>query len=124
MDNAIKENSLLTFQGQVGQPGQYLKYKITAGTTTTTYELTQTVRYYEGKVVAVENLTTPGGTFVCSKWAYSFDSYNETRVGGNVLSSGETHEDVVMWTAHGIGVVKSVNTTSNGVSTTILSKIE
>ncbi|MCK7554908.1 hypothetical protein MKQ70_07775 [Chitinophaga sedimenti] len=124
MDNIIKENSVMTFQGNAGQPGQYIKYAITSAGTTTTMEVTQTVQYKPGKVVAVETITVPGGSFVCSKWQYAMDNTQEFKQNGNFLTSKSFHEDITLWTAHGVGVVKSVNVTETGESTTQLIKIE
>lgn len=59
--------------------------------------MTITVRVYNRKVVAIENVTTPAGTFESTKLTYDID----TKVGIKVSGKG------VEWIAKNVGIVKS-----------------
>jgi hypothetical protein len=87
-------------------------------------EIDVTVTYHDGKVVKEESVTTPAGTFKCSKWEYTYDL--ETKLTSEAFpeeKSGVIYT-VHLWTARGIGIVKSEEFSESDVTKTELQKIE
>ncbi|WP_439556621.1 TapB family protein [Dyadobacter sp.] len=82
------------------------------------------VTYHEGKAVKEESVTTPAGTFNCTKWEYSYDL--ETKLTSAAFPSEESAVvyTVHLWTAPGIGIVKSEEFSGTDVTKTELQKIE
>lgn len=87
-------------------------------------EIESILSYNNGQVTKVENLTTPAGTFNCAKWEYGY-SYT-TKVLYNGQPGEQTNEiyAVTEWTTAGIGVVKSIEKSTDSESVTELQKIE
>lgn len=123
MDNPLSTSSKLTYSGPAKQ-GQYIKMVQHNDDGDDTYEVIQEIKYNPGEVVAVENLEVVAGTFACSKWEYSMDNTQIMKLNGVELNRKSFHEKVTLWTAHGIGIVKSLNVTESGTSSTVLTNIE
>lgn len=68
--------------------------------------MTIKVKVYNRKVEALENITTPAGTFECAKITYNVDS----KVGFSVSLKG------VEWISKNVGVVRSESYNSKGKS--------
>ncbi|WP_353722012.1 hypothetical protein [Dyadobacter sp. 676] len=123
LENNGKVNSALTFKGDpikvlmeleipVGDEGSVLG------------KLEARLTYKNGKAVAEESVTTPAGNFNCTKWEYSYEVY--TKFETEVTQPEITTElvNVTLWTAPGVGVVKSVEKSEENTSTTELRKVE
>ncbi|MXV52903.1 hypothetical protein GS399_18165 [Pedobacter sp. HMF7647] len=124
MENAVKQGSKLTFAGPETQ-GMYLKYELkSSDTDVDLYEMTQSIKQHPGTVTKVETITVPAGTFTCSKFESGNDISSSTKINGNNVGGFDIHESLEVWVAHGVGVVKSISSTSTGMSTTVLQKIE
>lgn len=80
--------------------------------------------YKNGKAVAEESITTPAGEFKCTKWEYSYEVYTkfETQVTEPEISTEQVN--VTLWTAPGVGIVKSIEKGEETTSTTELRKVE
>ncbi|KAA0991221.1 TapB family protein [Dyadobacter aurulentus] len=87
-------------------------------------EIESAVIYHEGKVTTEESVTTPAGTFKCSKWEFSYDL--ETRLTSEHFPAEETAVvyTVHLWTVPGIGIVKSEEVSGKDVTKTELQKID
>lgn len=123
MDNPLSTSSKLTYSGPAKQ-GQYIKMVQHNDDGDDVYEVIQEITYNPGEVVAVENLEVVAGTFACSKWEYSMDNTQIMKLNGVELNRKSFHEKITLWTAHGIGIVKSLNITENGTTSTVLTHIE
>ncbi len=67
---------------------------------------------------------TPAGTFNCTKWEYTYEVY--TKMETEIVPLEETTEvyNVSLWTAPGVGVVKTIEKSDESTSTTELQKID
>ncbi|TLV00710.1 TapB family protein [Dyadobacter luticola] len=83
-----------------------------------------TIQYADGKAIAQENITTPAGTFNCTKWLYSYELYGKLTAGQSAPEEVRVVYTVTEWTAPGVGVVKSVEASGEDVTTTELQKIQ
>lgn len=123
LENNGKVNSALTFQGD---PIKILmELEIPAGDEGSVLgKLEARMTNKNGKAVAEESITTPAGEFKCTKWEYSYDVYTkfETEVTEPEIST-ETIQ-VTLWTAPGVGIVKTIEKGEDGSSTTELRKVE
>lgn len=86
-------------------------------------DLETKITYIDGKVTKQESITTPAGTFNCSKWEYKYEMYMKLTSLFIPVEEQEAVYTVELWTAPGIGIVKSVETAGDEVSTTELQKI-
>lgn len=86
-------------------------------------DLETKITYIDGKVTKQESITTPAGTFNCSKWEYKYEMYMKLSSLFIPVEEQEAVYTVELWTAPGIGIVKSVETAGDEVSTTELQKI-
>ena len=86
-------------------------------------DLETKITYLDGKVTKQETITTPAGTFNCSKWEYKYEMYMKLSSLFIPVEEQEAVYTVELWTAPGIGIVKSVETAGDEVSTTELQKI-
>lgn len=117
VENAIKENSKLTWQVPA-KTGQYLKYIQKQSGNNVEIEVLQEIVQNEGTATAVETITVPGGTFVCSKFLYTTAQKQQTNVDGKPMMNATGTETITLWMAHGIGVVKQeIKTIFNGNTT-------
>ncbi|SKB60968.1 TapB family protein [Dyadobacter psychrophilus] len=82
-----------------------------------------TLTYLDGKATKQEEITTPAGTFKCTKWEYKYEMHIKL---SSLFIPVEETEDVCtveLWTAPGVGIVKSIETVGEDSSTTELQKI-
>ncbi len=86
-----------------------------------TFETSLINRYYNSKVEAKEDITTPAGTFSC----YKISEYHES-IQDMVMRKMSIQEKYIMWLAPGVGAVKSEQYDEKGKlkSTQVLDKIE
>lgn len=117
MENAIRENSTLTWE-ITETTGQYLKYIQKQSGNDVTFEFLQEIVQNPGTAVAVETITVPGGTFVCSKFVYTSSQEQNIKVDDKPMMSRNGTETVTLWMAHGVGVVKQENETVFGGAAT------
>jgi hypothetical protein len=88
-------------------------------------EASAKITYKPGKVVKEEAITTPAGTFNCSKWEYSYVAVSKLEATGFPAEESTETVKVSLWTAPEIGIVKSLEESSEGESsTTELQKIQ
>ncbi|PSL32857.1 TapB family protein [Dyadobacter jiangsuensis] len=123
LENNGKVNSALTFQGDPIKVLMELEIPVgDEGSVLGKLEARMTNK--NGKAVAEESITTPAGEFKCTKWEYSYDVYTkfETEVTAPEIST-ETIQ-VTLWTAPGVGIVKTIEKGEDGSSTTELRKVE
>lgn len=86
-------------------------------------DLETKITYIDGKVTKQETITTPAGTFNCSKWEYKYEMYMKLSSLFIPVEEQEAEYKVELWTAPGVGIVKSIETSGDEVSTTELQKI-
>jgi hypothetical protein len=123
LENNGKVNSALTFKGD--PINLSMELEIPAGDEGSVLgKLEARLTNKSGKAVAEEAVTTPAGNFNCTKWEYTYEAYIkiETEVTEPEITTELVH--VTLWTAPGVGVVKSIEKTEDGSSTTELRKIE
>lgn len=123
LENNGKVNSALTFQGDPIKLIMELEIPVgDEGSVVGKLEARMTNK--NGKAVAEESVTTPAGTFNCTKWEYSYDVYTkfETEVTDPEISTDTVQ--VTLWTAPGVGIVKTIEKSEDGTSTTELRKVE
>ncbi|MCE6988245.1 hypothetical protein [Dyadobacter sp. CY323] len=88
-------------------------------------EVTSRITYKSGKVVKEEAVTTPAGTFNCSKWQYSYVVVTRFAADGYEPEEDTQAVNVSLWTAPEIGIVKSLEESADGESSlTELQKIQ
>lgn len=122
LENKGTVNSSMTFEGK--PITVYLKLKVGDGEETIEAEIRVKVTYGAGKVVKQESLTTPAGKFDCSKWEYFYEMESTVSTAGRPAETTKEKVDVAVWTAPGIGIVKSQESSASGMETTELQKIE
>ncbi|GGM76786.1 hypothetical protein GCM10010967_05490 [Dyadobacter beijingensis] len=123
LENNGKVNSALTFQGDPIKV--IMELEIPAGDEGSVLgKLEARMTNKNGKAVAEESVTTPAGNFNCTKWEYSYEVYMkfETEVTEPEITT-ETIQ-VTLWTAPGVGIVKTIEKSEDGTSTTELRKVE
>ncbi|GGH40815.1 hypothetical protein GCM10007423_36140 [Dyadobacter endophyticus] len=123
LENNGKVNSPLTFKGDPIR--LLLELEIPAGDEGSVLgKLEARMTHKNGKAVAEESITTPAGEFKCTKWEYSYEVY--TKFETEVTEPEITTElvNVTLWTAPGVGVVKTIEKGEESTSTTELRKIE
>jgi hypothetical protein len=86
-------------------------------------ELETKIAYLDGKATKQETITTPAGTFNCSKWEYKYEMSMKLTSLFIPVEEREAVFTVELWTAPGVGIVKTVETSDGDVSTTELQKI-
>jgi hypothetical protein len=123
LENNGKVNSALTFKGD---PIKILmKLEIPVGEEGSVDAAVETkLTYKNGKSVGDETVTTTAGEFKCTKWEYSYEVY--TKFETEVTEPEITTElfNVTLWTAPGVGIVKSIEKSKESTSTTELRKVE
>lgn len=123
LENNGKVNSPLTFKGDPIKMTLKLEIPVgDEGSVDATAEAT--ITYKNGKAVAEESVTTPAGEFKCVKWEYTYET--RTKFETDVTAPEETSEvyKVTLWTAPGVGIVKTIEKSEENTSTTELRKIE
>jgi len=123
LENNGKVNSALTFKGDPIKVLMELEIPI-EDEGSILGKLESRLTYKNGKAVAEESVTTPAGNFSCTKWEYSYEVY--TKFETEVTQPEITTElvNVTLWTAPGVGVVKSIEKGEESTSTTELRKVE
>jgi hypothetical protein len=123
-ENKAALNSTVTFKGE--KIRLYVKFEdVDEEGNTLSSELEATITYDNGKVVKVENLTTPAGNFNCSQWAYGYTVLTKVYNNGNLEETSSDKVEVQDWTAPGVGIVKSIETSGDRTQTvTELQKID
>lgn len=123
LENNGKVNSPLTFKGD---PIKILmKLEIPVGEEGSVDAALETkLTYKNGKAIGDETITTTAGEFKCTKWEYSYEVY--TKFETEVTDPEITTElyNVTLWTAPGVGVVRSIEKSKESTSTTELRKID
>lgn len=123
LENNGKVNSALTFKGDpikvimeleipVGEEGSVVG------------KLEARLTYKNGKAVAEESVTTPAGNFNCTKWEYSYEVYTKFETEVTEPDIKTELVNVTLWTAPGVGIVKSIEKGDESTSTTELRKVE
>jgi hypothetical protein len=122
-DNKGTVNSPLTFKGDPIH--FYLKLLIILGDDESVEaEVNADITYQSGKAVKEERITTPAGAFDCTKWEYTYRVVTKFEAEGYEPDESTENIKVSLWTAPGVGIVKSVEESEEGASTTELQKIE
>ncbi|MBO9615464.1 MAG: hypothetical protein J7619_22380 [Dyadobacter sp.] len=123
LENNGKVNSALTFKGDPIKVLLELEIP-TEDEGSILGKLESRLTYKNGKAVAEESVTTPAGSFNCTKWEYSYEVYAklETEVTQPEITTETVN--VTLWTAPGVGVVKSIEKGKENTSTTELRKVE
>lgn len=109
MDNALVEGSNLTWEIPE-DPGQIIKYR-RKDAEHLVFQMKQTLLHQPTKAAAVESVTVPAGTFVCTKYIYEIAQDQTLSLNGEPVVTITGTETVTIWMAHGIGLVKQENTT-------------
>ncbi|WP_131694678.1 TapB family protein [Dyadobacter tibetensis] len=122
MENKIQEGSKLTFQGDPIK--LTAKIKSEDNDEPVIVEMEATVTYKNGTVTKVENITTPAGTFKCSKWSYGYTSIVKFFINGQLFDTSTDVYTIEEWTSPGIGRVKTEETFGDIFSKSELQKIE
>lgn len=123
LENNGKVNSALTFKGDPIKVLLELEIP-TEDEGSVLGKLESRLTYKNGKAVAEESVTTPAGNFNCTKWEYSYEVYSKLETEVTQPSTATETINVTLWTAPGVGVVKSIEKGKEGTSTTELRKIE
>ncbi|RYZ30532.1 MAG: hypothetical protein EOO10_02490 [Chitinophagaceae bacterium] len=118
MPSSITMNAVPTLNSEVSFSAPIrIAYQIVMGTLTVTSDMTVTSS--NGRVLAFEDVQTPGGAFTnCVKWSYHIKREDK----GTAAFSAE--EDITLWYAKGIGLVKSISTGNSGTTTTVLTDVK
>jgi len=99
MENVIKNGSVLSLDGPL-QQGQRIDY-VSNGDQCS---MEQNIVLESGTSV-VETIQVPAGSFVCNKFSYAYhNEITSVTSYGRLVGNGEEQIDV--WVAHGIGIVK------------------
>lgn len=125
LDNKAAVNSQIKFKGEPIKLVVKLEFTDEDGQKMKT-ELESTLTYDDGKVTKVEDVTTPAGTFSCSKWEYSYTMITKIFQNGELDEQSNEYRNITEWTAPGVGIVKSIESDvlSTPTSTTVLQKID
>ncbi len=122
-ENKAAAGSRITFPGD--DIKIYVKLEVeTDEDTIVVVELESKLAYTDGTVTKVENLTTPAGTFNCSKWEYGYSYVNKVKYNGKPGDQTTDTYTVTDWTTPGVGIVKSVEKSNDTESVTELQKID
>ena len=108
IDNVIKDGSKLEINGPVQQE-QHVEYTDhgKAGS------MEQILLTHAG-AATVETLNLAGGSFVCSKFAYRITKTITITVDGKT-DTMDGVEDITLWVAHGIGMVKQESSEESAI---------
>ena len=116
LENKGTVNSLMTFKGG---PIKVL-FKVAVPDEegdTTNVQIEAKITYQPGRVVKEEAVTTPAGTFNCSKWEYSYELITKTFLNGRLQDQSNELRFINEWTAPGVGIVKLVESDMQGTPT-------
>lgn len=99
MENVIKNGSKIAVSGPDEQ-GQRIEYTQKGKPAS----VVQYMRQVPG-TGTVETVKVPAGSFTCSKFVYKISTLIEQKYDG-VQTNGYGDEDITLWVAHGVGIVK------------------
>ncbi|MFT3751117.1 MAG: hypothetical protein QM768_22590 [Agriterribacter sp.] len=99
MENVLKEGSKIAASGPDEQ-GQRIEYAIGGQPAS----VVQYMRQVPG-TATVETVKVAAGSFICSKFVYKVVTLIETKY-GEAQNNSYGNDDITLWVAHGIGVVK------------------
>jgi len=124
LENNAAIGSKMTFKGEPIKLNLVLAFEEEGQKFTS--EIDAVLTYDDGVVKKLENVTTPAGTFSCSKWEYSYELITKTFLNGELQEQSNELRFVNEWTSPGVGVVKSVESDILGtpMSVTELKKVD
>lgn len=123
LENNGKVNSALNFKGDPIKVLMELEIPL-EDEGSVLGKLEARVTYKNGKAVAEESVTTPAGNFNCTKWEYSYEVYTKFETEVTQPETETETINVTLWTAPGVGIVKSIEKGEETTSTTELRKVE
>jgi hypothetical protein len=117
LENKAVAGSKMTFKGDPIRLNLVLAFEEDGEEFTT--EIDAVLTYDDGIVKKVESISTPAGTFGCSKWEYSYELITKTFLNGELQEQTNELRLVNEWTAPGVGIVKSVESDMLGTETSV-----
>ncbi len=117
LENNAVVGSKMTFKGEPIKLNLVLAFEEDGEEFTT--EIDAVLMHDDGVVKKVESITTPAGTFNCSKWEYSYELITKTFLNGELQEQSNELRLVSAWTAPGVGIVKSVESDMLGTQTSV-----
>jgi hypothetical protein len=108
IDNLIRDGSKLEMSGPIQQE-QHIEYTDhgKAGTM-------EQILLTHATSATVETLQLPAGSFVCSKFRYQVTKTITINIDGNTDTMNGI-EDITLWVAHGVGMVKQVSSEESAI---------
>ncbi|MCF2491195.1 hypothetical protein [Dyadobacter sp. CY347] len=122
MENKGTVGSNITFSKQPMEIGLQLLIPIDEDNSIEA-DLETKITYMDGKATKQETVTTAAGTFNCTKWEYKYEMYMKLSSLFIPVEEKEFVYTVELWTAPGVGIVKTIETSDDEISTTELQKI-
>ena len=124
LENNAAVGNKMTFKGEPIKLNLVLAFEEDGQEYTT--EIDAALTYDDGVVKKVESITTPAGTFNCSKWEYSYELITKTFLNGKLQEQSNELRFISEWTSPGVGIVKSVESDMQGTqaSLTELQKVD
>ena len=124
LENNAAVGNKMTFKGEPIKLNLVLAFEEDGQEYTT--EIDAALTYDDGVVKKVESITTPAGTFNCSKWEYSYELITKTFLNGKLREQSNELRFISEWTSPGVGIVKSVESDMQGTqaSLTELQKVD
>ena len=117
LENTAAVGNKMTFKGEPIKLNLVLAFEEDGEEFTT--EIDAVLTYEDGAVKKVESVTTPAGTFSCSKWEYSYELITKSFRNGELQDQSNELRLVSEWTSPGVGVVKSVESDLLGTPTSV-----
>ena len=115
LENNAAVGNKMTFKGDPIKLNLVLAFEEDGQEFTT--EIDAVLTYDDGIVKKVESITTPAGTFNCSKWEYSYELITKTFLNGRLQDQSNELRFINEWTAPGVGIVKLVESDMQGTPT-------
>jgi hypothetical protein len=103
MENALKDGSIIAATGALIQ-GQRIEFTNNGQPGSMQQEIVQL-----GGIAKVETVNVPAGSFTCNKFSYIVATKITNKAGQNQYT-GNGSEEITVWMAHGIGMVKQQST--------------
>ncbi len=123
LENKGTVNSQLTYKGDPIK--LKMKLQIPVGEDDiVNAQLEAKITHKSGKATKQESVTTPAGTFDCTKWEYTYEVYTKMDTEIVPLEEKTVVYTVSLWTSPGVGVVKTIEKSEDSTSTTELQKID
>jgi hypothetical protein len=121
-ENKGTAGSKLTFSKEPIKVVLYLKIPV-EGQEPATAKAVVTVKHQDGSATKEESVTTPAGTFKCTKWEYTYEMTTDLTGEGFPPEQSEVVYSAQLWTAPGVGIVKLVEGSGGDIETTELQEI-